>query len=471
MLLLHLPVELVQEILLEAVLVRSTRRALTLRLVCKRFSQEVQFILFQRQLLDNCVVRRVRRLEWNHCESGKFWHSYFVYRVLNTESPSRVNSHVISRMRMLAERICEENDTDLKTTIEALCWPAMYAGYTSSNSNKRFKRLPCKLEPDLLSAAAYLDIVPMTRRLLQADDCFKGKHALFLSSPIILATLAGNTHILELFQDYFQQHLPEFQGLVTQTSWDQKMRFRAEQELIKGAAMRGDLELLRSIIYPTNGSRIIGPMGRNTTRAVFRAQCSTHSLEVYKYLGELLGREGNATAGVYVLGKHAGLGNIEMVRFLLDSGTDIRGIPSYVPLVEACRRGQEKIVDLLLERGAKPDFPLIITTPELEAWRDGLSPEFWSYEEQLDSAIGMAAKAGSLSIIQKLINHGADLSHPTIGDVALGYAVTYEYTEIVRFLLRSGAISSYARRRSLKNADKDGLKSMVELLENEYSRL
>ncbi|KAJ8063151.1 hypothetical protein OCU04_008392 [Sclerotinia nivalis] len=159
-----------------------------------------------------------------------------------------------------------------------------------------------------------------------------------------------------------------------------------------------------------------------------------------------------------------------MVRFLLDSGTDIRGVPSCVPLIQACRRGQEKIVDLLLERGAKPDLPFNTPPLEVEAWREEFYPELRRFG-QPDSTISMAAKAGSLSIIQKLINHGADFSHPAIGDVAFGYAVTYEYTEIVRFLLRSGATGPDGRQRILGDAIEKGLDSMVELLEYEYSRL
>ncbi|APA15647.1 predicted protein [Sclerotinia sclerotiorum 1980 UF-70] len=467
-LLLNLPPELFQMILLQAVLVRSPTRALRLRLVCKQFSQQVQFVLFQRQLLDEGLLGSMTRLEWNHCERAKFWHSYFVQRTLNTENRSHLNSHVISRMRMIAERICEETGIDLKTTIEALCWPAMYQAHHFSDAIRESGRLSYNLERDLLSAAAYLNLVPVTRRLLQADDCFEDGNTTFFPSPIILATVAGNTHILELFRDYIHQHSPESKGVdnsVTRRIWNRGMIDSIEQQFIEGAAMLDDTKLLRSTIYPTNGTRITGPMDLSTFKGILCGKDRAHSVEVNEYLGDLLGEKASVHSSASMLGKHARIGNIKMVRFLLDSGIDIRGISSCVPLVEACRGGQEKIVDLLLERGAEPDFPLNITASELRSWEHRLGHAPISYhKETFHSAMGMAAKAGSLSIVQRLINHGARLNHPMKGDIALRYAVTYEYTEIVRFLLGSGVISLYARRCSLKYATDKGLESMVELL-------
>ncbi|CAD6449142.1 1b42d6b5-7938-4a69-a42f-9deaf034bb30 [Sclerotinia trifoliorum] len=193
-LLLNLPLELFQEVLLQAVLVRSPIRALRLRLVCKKFSQQVQFVLFQRQLLDDCFFRYMMRLEWNHCEPATFWHSYFSQRTLNTENPPHVNFHVIggrhyhviNHTRMIAERICEETDIDLKTAIEALCWLAMYQAYHFSDDTRQSGLTSDNLEADLFSAAAYLNLVPMTRRLLQADDCLEEGVETFFPSPIIL---------------------------------------------------------------------------------------------------------------------------------------------------------------------------------------------------------------------------------------------------------------------------------------------
>lgn len=94
----------------------------------ERFSQEVQFVLFRWHLLDDFVGDFTIRLPYQNCKSTEFWHSYFVHRVLDASSPANVDeeTHYALKMRKVAEIICNETDSDLKTTIEALCWPAIY---------------------------------------------------------------------------------------------------------------------------------------------------------------------------------------------------------------------------------------------------------------------------------------------------------------------------------------------------------
>ncbi|KAF7950278.1 hypothetical protein EAE96_007566 [Botrytis aclada] len=117
---LDLAPELVHQILLEAVLTRGIRRSLTLRLVCKRFSQDVQFALFESRLLDDYrssdvlffwQINRDRR-------ASTFWHSYLVHRVqYNSDTCPPHFRHI----RRLVETLCAEMGDDVKTTTNRIC--------------------------------------------------------------------------------------------------------------------------------------------------------------------------------------------------------------------------------------------------------------------------------------------------------------------------------------------------------------
>ncbi|KAI9650843.1 hypothetical protein NHQ30_000878 [Ciborinia camelliae] len=463
--LLHLPPELVESILLESVFDRSIRRALSLRLVCQRFSQEVGDLLFKWQLLDNETedvgITPERGLQWHHgnyYKSSEFWRSYLVYRAFNIDArpDGRVKAHkTVNYIHRVAESICKETGADLETTIEALC------GLRERN-----------FDQSLLSAATYLNHAPMVRRLLQDGNCFQEEGGLFPSS-------------MGLAADCFQEHLPESEGsdedFIRYTS-KEVFKFHVTEEAIQGAAIRGDKELLYMLIFPANGTdpeitglpdQIFGPMTCNTTRALRLSLRATYKIEVYKYLRDLTSDE--RISKVSMLGENCRIGNIEMVRFLLDSGVDIRAYSgddtrtySYsAPLVEACRKGHEDLVDLLLERGADADCMFNDFSGREGEWK-------WfggNDHQKMETPINIAAKAGSLSIVRKLIGHGTDLRRLENGYEALRYAVENEHTEMVKLLLASGVDLGYWGQKIFSSAHEKGLDSMVELLELEYFKL
>jgi ankyrin repeat protein len=152
------------------------------------------------------------------------------------------------------------------------------------------------------------------------------------------------------------------------------------------------------------------------------------------------------------LAKHARLGNLEMVRHLIDTDTDTRRVSCRDgnPLVEACRRCHEDVVNLLLERGADPNF-------------DG-------DEERIQGSnpIAIAAASGSLAIVRRLLGHGADLCHEDL-DIEMGYhalnaAVRLEHTDMVKFLAAAGFDLEIYGETILKSALSQGLDSMIEIL-------
>ncbi|PMD64614.1 ankyrin [Hyaloscypha bicolor E] len=435
-----LPAELLQKILVQAILARGVKRGLRLRLVCKLFSHKIQPALFESRLLDDFYVEAVAPnwyIQNNHGASA-FFHSYLVYRVQNETSP---HQRRFLNIYQVSERVCEESsaNANLVTTIETLCWPALHEAMKPS-TNTKIEKDPLSPGLDLLCAAAYLNLIPLAKRLLQEGHRPTCESHLF-SSPMRLAAWAGNADMMKLFQE----NLPEY---------DEK----GLRDSLMGVAIRGDIKLARLATYPPSratpdSTDIAGQQFGNMDRqesagnALSCAQWSTRDIEVYQYFESFFAKPDELN---FNLTKHARLGNLEMTRYLLDEGADIRGTMGRWgnPLCCACRGCHEDIVGLLLERGANPNYG--------------------GDEERVQgrNPIVTAAKAGSLAIVRKLIDHGVDLSLPRQGYSALRAAVLLEHTAMVKLLLERG-VGLEKKERLLELARSKGLDSMIEVLQEE----
>ncbi|KAI9652384.1 MAG: hypothetical protein M1829_001659 [Trizodia sp. TS-e1964] len=457
MLLFDFPAELVSKILLHAVLARGITRALRLRLVCKRFSQEIKPALFESRLLDDFYTEKVLS-DWyieNDHGASKFWHSYLVYRVQNKIAKPSQRRYL--DIRLIAERVCEETGADVGATVETLCWPALQQSMNPS-INSRLENEPPSPDLDLLCAAAYLNLIPIAKWLLLEGHSPHSKSVLF-SSPMELAAWAGNAQMLEIFQD----HVQEIEDLDPAARFSRNWRGKVGPASIRGAAIRGDVDMVRLAVYPPSRaapdstdfvSEAIGSVNRvsSTGNALCLAQWATRDVEVFKYLERFFSKPSDLS---YILAKHARLGNLEMVRYLLDAGADTRGVcgRDANPLIVACRRCHEEVVDLLLERGADPNFD-----GDRERGQQG-------------NPIAKAAASGSLVIVRKLLSHGADLCHENAG-IPMGYhalywAVRLEHTSMVKFLVAAGVDLGIYGETILETAQSLGLDSMVEVLRGE----
>ncbi|KAI9645926.1 hypothetical protein NHQ30_005363 [Ciborinia camelliae] len=481
--LLSLPAELVDRILLQAVLTRGIKRGLRLRLVNKWFSQNVQSALFESRLLDSFDTGATGILcDW-HIEKdhgkSKLWHSYLVHRVLNETSLSHPRYLII---RDIAQRVCDETGADLKPTIETLCWPALkYA--SNPDSDSELKSNPSNPNIDLLCAAAYLNLIPLAKRLMQEGHSPRDQSCLFTSSSFLLAAWAGNSEMLEIFQktlpDSLETHLNEING----SEWGGLMELklpiedpshwamRVNPEAIIGAAMCGDLSMVCRAIYPPSCDSRESPLDGQTSGyldvfetfsyadlhlSIIRdlldeAQYASWNVEVYKYLQSFQDREESRDNLTQCLVMHAGCGNLEMVRYFLDAGADLSGFVWHqdfqFPLGVACQYGREDIVDLLLERGANLNY----------------NYGTWPY---IESALSIAAKAGNFAIVRKLVEGGC-----TTGWVsAFSSAVFIEHTAMVKYLLylgrKRGIFTNGDGEWALETSKNLGLESMVELLQN-----
>ncbi|KAF7861958.1 hypothetical protein EAF04_007839 [Stromatinia cepivora] len=450
---LDLAPELIHKILLEAVFIRGVRRSLKLKLVCKRFSKDVQFALFESQILDSystCYllsdwyIRKDQR-------ASNFWHSYLVYRVQyhSDSCQSRPN-----QLRRVAETLCAETGDDLKATIETLCWPALEEG-TCCGEFESPSKSQDDFELDLLCAAAYLNVIPVVKRLID------GKYSPFSSSPLFgpvmrLAAWAGNTHILE----YLQQKTVELEGLESRSALLDGYYYS-----VTGAARSGDLDMVRLAVFPPSRttresmdlmvkSFLHVDRGSKDAYAIFRSDSSTRNLEVYKYLEGFYEKPVSELRGD--LEKHAHLGNLEIVRYILDGGINIRVWPGQIFLAAACRGNHEDVVDLLLERGANPIFGC--KNQSRLGWLG-------------DQIVSIGAKARNSPIVRKLLNRGATLNHIRTNDSALRWAVSSEDTVMLKMLLALDIDLETWGVNMLSIAAQCGADSMVDLLQTEFFNL
>jgi ankyrin repeat protein len=146
-----------------------------------------------------------------------------------------------------------------------------------------------------------------------------------------------------------------------------------------------------------------------------------------------------------------------MVCHILDRGVSVNAASEQggewrTALIAACEACHEDIVDLLLERGADPNV--------------GAEESRWN------TALPMAASSGSLTIVRKLVFHGARVNETvdfssSNRQPAIWWAVAVEHIAMVQFLLENGAsLDGHIGSTALEMASELGMMSMAEILRN-----
>jgi ankyrin repeat protein len=214
--------------------------------------------------------------------------------------------------------------------------------------------------------------------------------------------------------------------------------------------------LLRLALYPPSRAKpdsddIVGQTfghvdaksktGQDLSEALFCAK----NPEAFEYIQSCLGgSQLQGYGGDILLAKYSELGNVEMVRYLLDAGvppqTESLNLNS---LVIASRFSHDDVVRVLLAHGADPN-----------KWK----------KQQRGPPLMNAAAAGSMSIARMLIDAGANGSE--VSASIMENAVRLEHTAMVELFLDEGICSPKSSARALKRQAKEkGLESMVALLE------
>ncbi|RDL30379.1 uncharacterized protein BP5553_10257 [Venustampulla echinocandica] len=427
--LLDLPSEILHIILVHASLL-GIKRALRLRLVCSTFAGAIYPALFETRLMDR--EHAIGTFRWhleNQHGAEKLWHEYLVHRVMGERDPS-VGRFV--EMRQTAEAACRETAIDLHTAVDGMCWLALR--HRREEKDREFRQWgptrprTANLNLNLMAFAAYFGLRDLAEKLI--DGNLPTMHNYLFAPPMQVAAQMGNVPILHLFQEALLKSQNEI--------------WKFEPWSVTGAAIRGDLEVLKLALRPhtttTQGENdgkyadIDGHMLKKfkctleTGREILNIRQYASNPEVYDYLAGVLD-ETEFEGDVYQeLKVHSLGGNLPMVRHLLDLGAPIehpQGIET--PLVMACRGLHLDIIDLLLDRGANLHF------------NNKYFPVFAFHE---------AAIAGSLSLARKLLDRGANPNRAEPPGQAGGshgkypalwWAFERENTDMIRLLLERGA--------------------------------
>lgn len=504
---LDLPSEVLDHILYFSILSRGIPRAFRLKLVCSKSSTPPPQLSLSRSPLINsleCFRTAFNRILFHtglldayasdtlfeHWHTRKYhgadrlWHDYLLFncRNLNSRGSVRRVGEIRDTARALLRRWeSHENegcrDLDLDTILDKLCWLALEGSTKTSGLVKDKEPPPVGPPPgvglNLLSAAAFFECETLVRELLaQGHDPVA--HDLF-PSPMYIAAWTGQAGLLQLMQE----SLPDFENLEPAPHPEARFRSKIGPGSLEGAAARGDVEIARLALYPPSrtipqlGAEAIASYGDAGSCAgaalsetlvlderpgavahssrlggyISKAMRITGSPEVYEYLKSFLDPDLTTQRMKNMdLAAKATAGDVIMVRRLLETGaeptpkdTDMRG----PPLMYAIRAWHEDVVDLMLEHGADVN--------ERGGFRRG-------------TVLTTAANAGSISLLRKLLDAGAEVDLNKDG-FTLWQAILGEHTGMVGLLLRLGVNSERGRRAKVRHARHRGLESMVELLE------
>lgn len=367
-------------------------------------------------------------------------------------------------IRQLAQLVYKENGNNLYSTIDELCWLALEregnAPVKTCQASIDIKGPP-KPKVNLLSLAAHFNLLPLAKALLE-EGIIPISHNHLFPPPMELASRAGNSEILELFQE----HLPEFDETgEVDCRWNWNWQAKVSPDSITGAVIREDMGLLKLSLYPPSrgaphSTDVLGqPYGRispgsSIGKIITRiATSETRSPDIYRYLETLLAERFGEDDLLYTLVLHAKYGNLVMVRYLLDRGIAIDGSSQrQTALIAACEGSHDEVVDFLLARGADPNV--------------GAKQSQWI------TALSMAASSGSLAIVRKLLDHGALINEEVefwagYRRPAIWWAIAIEHMEMFQLLLERGAsLEGYIGSTALEMAHELSMISMVEVLQS-----
>ncbi|KAF4812029.1 Ankyrin repeat and SOCS box protein 12 [Colletotrichum siamense] len=399
---LELPTEIIQLILHHACLSRGLQRGLRLKLVCKLFkdligasiieglllAQKEYGFLYWRQLPESLKGRPPLLCHWRVQENygtENLWHAYCVQRTRVETDPG----DPFTRLRQLAEDWCKETGADIETTISELCWLTL----SEFHGGIAFPSMGTRTEAyqGLLVLAVHFNKQSLVKTLLQNHKWpFKypfGKTDL-LPSPWQVAVEAGNLEVVKLL----------LEAMTDETGLPPHIRDRAESPLtraftercaVHAAAHGGNIGVAQEVLTQLRDCTfIVAPMETlipvRYTSEDHKYKFATQNWEVHKYVCDWVDA---AVSDYHFVVLHCWLGNVEMVRNLLDAGADVDGSvwDKQVPLAVAARACHVEVVELLLEWGANPS----------------------SSEYMLGYPLMAAAAGGSLAIVRMLLDHGA----------------------------------------------------------------
>jgi hypothetical protein len=396
----------------------------------------------------------------------QFWQSYITYKVLANRTPLPAHMKII---RNTADYLCEqhcdgENPTTIREVVQTLC-------SQPSGLLKPPLLHDCKLNESriLLQGAIIIKRPDIVRSVLQSPNTpnsILDNHSAkdYFNSPLWLAGESGSLELIEILLSTRFRALDE-----------------AREHVMKGAIHGGHLEAIRFVLNPrwgpvnfiSSSHCIEGPLVSGIIRSPdvdFYAQLYSllDSCRTTQYPIEL-----EAYSVNHILYDVASWDTqrADVAAHLLDAGAIVQEkeypmnrdrnrfgggsweLPQpWNPLRQAVKGGNEKIVQLLLNRGADPN-----STDDDILWH--------------------AVKLGRLDIVRMLVENGAKIEHKSHPAAALFtgriekrpllvMAALLEHTEMCRFLLENHATLESPKWAgiALHDAQVEGMESVTKFL-------
>lgn len=224
---------------------------------------------------------------------------------------------------------------------------------------------------------------------------------------------------------------------------DEFLRSQGPAGLVTLAAMFGDLEGLQRLVAagapPLGLKSSMFPEGSALEMAIQNINDKSYAgcMEVVAWIASLDTSVVSLQSKSRALGAAAVLGNIDLVKVLLQNGADARDNEDY-----AFRRAAE-LGHLAVARWLHEAAGADVRAKE-------------------DYAIGLAAQNGHLEMCKWLVSHGADVKADD--SYALTYASRFGHLELVRWLLARGADASASEGLGVRFAAGNGHLSVVQAL-------
>ncbi|KAI1194784.1 ankyrin [Nemania serpens] len=464
----QLPHDVIHSILVPAVQIRGLRRGLRLRHVSRAWNVAVEKAVF-----DSGMIKFSTFIIRGGVDVA-FLTRYFAHTVLRD---TRCRPPHLALTRQLAERIIEmrEQEVDESQARKMLeeCVEQIALGTTVFDGQTQFKQTPehklltrfdGNFQLALLAATACTGDLDVARRipLPRSNDTITkatgystetadtsqepDRCAPIYIDPYAAAAYRGDTE--------FISYLLESEAEIS----NQRQSCRAT--IIEYAAWGGHLDLVNLALGPSFDTS--SPDFEGLRESLVSALMRTSRVDIFKRCFELVKDhlqypqppEATHTRKCLSgsLARAAGRGDIELMEYLVELGASLDGnqcvvldesIPpaTVAAMTTAAVRGQEDVVNWLLERKAAMDYALV-----------------------------MAVDHGPYSITQLLLENGAICSADDITvKLALVTAILGEDEALFRLLVAYGAkIENYALVRIMRALETDQLESMKKLLE-EYS--
>ncbi|CAI6341895.1 unnamed protein product [Periconia digitata] len=466
--LLDLPAELLHEVLLCAVYSRGVKRALRLKLVCKIFYDHLPRALFESLLLDDFVIpcRYGSRIQFSNYErdngASKFWYEYLLYRVRKAASrrgPDSIHNGFVE-IRQVAEEYSRQAGIDFQETLETVCQMALGSWRSSWVPSQPYTVRGKVIRPEiedpgnkrrLLAVAACFGNAPLVKQLL-SEGVSSTDTDQILYSACQAAAWKDQRNIMQLL---YVQTLTNLQ-LHENSSAGIPFRhthYNATFSFVTQASCNSEMNGLQFAAYlvsckPEAATSAVEDFTPDKPGAtyLFPVDNACDSLDMFKYMISF--KEKPHEFIVRRLRIHASCGNLDIARYILESGygncgSDCKHRPDLDrALYLAARHCHSDLVDLLLDHDAQPNI---------------IIPMYRS------SAMGAAAIGGDMRIVRKLLEFGG-----VVDEGVLERAVRIEHTAMVEFFLELGSISVEARLKIRNLAVEVGLDSMADLLKPSY---